>query len=45
MKTDVLTLAAIVFVAGLLLSSITASDIFASNDEVSVPAQQASVSR
>ncbi len=45
MKTDVLTLAAIVFVAGLLLSSITASDIFTPNDEVTAPAQQANVSR
>ncbi len=45
MKTDVLTLAAIVFVAGLLLSSITASDIFEANDEISAPAQQANVAR
>ncbi|MFL0803783.1 MAG: hypothetical protein K6L81_08685 [Agarilytica sp.] len=45
MKTDVLTLAAIVFVAGLLLSSITASDIFENNEDLSTSVQQANVSR
>lgn len=44
MKTDVLTLAAVVFIAGLLLSSISVSDIFDSNNEDQpAPVQQGSV--
>ncbi len=45
MKTDVLTFAAVVFVVGLLLSSFSVSDIFQSNDETPVAAQQGSVDR
>jgi len=45
MKTDVLTLAALVFVVGLLLSTISVSDIFDSGEkETPVALQQGKVS-
>lgn len=44
MKTDVLTVAALVFVVGLVLSSISFSDIFGSQeDEAQLALQQGSV--
>ncbi len=45
MKTDVLTLAALVFIVGLLLSSFSVSEIFDSNEDAPAPVQQGSISR
>ncbi len=43
MKTDVLTLAAVVFIAGLLLSSFSVSEIFESAEDQPASVQQGSV--
>lgn len=46
MKTDVLTLAALVFIVGLLLSTVSVSEIFSPDEkDIPVTSQQGNVSR